>query len=374
MTLVTDAIGNFLRANRSQHNADLVERWSAAMESQLNVLTSKGELVEGKEHTYRHTTSEGFTYDYWPIRIPKNADSEPEWRDYVLEWPPEEFAEGIGCTGWDWQNRVSRWVGFDFDAITGHAKGVGLSDGQLEEIRRVAHQLPYVEVRKSTSGNGLHLYVHTEQVSTANHTIHAQLAKCILGKMGADCGFDFMRQGEQKLVDACGGNMWIWHRKLTLENEGLRLLKPAETQLKEADLPSGWRVHDIGTSELRRPVDGTSSSRAIFRAAQQYVAACDGVSAGGRNQAAFRLAGHLAAFEDARTGGRLSEKQVIEIMRSWNTLNDPPLDEAEFVQAVTNGINNGTPREPKLWLIRKNLQHNNGRRCRELAKGYWTYV
>ncbi len=27
-----------------------------------------------------------------------------------------------------------------------------------------------------------------------------------------------------------------------------------------------------------------------------------------------------------------------------------------------------------IWLIRKNLQHNNGRRCRELAKGYWTYV
>ncbi len=27
-----------------------------------------------------------------------------------------------------------------------------------------------------------------------------------------------------------------------------------------------------------------------------------------------------------------------------------------------------------VWLIRKNLQHNNGRRCRELAKGYWTYV
>ena len=348
MTLVTEAIGNFLRANQNLHNADLVERWSPAMETQLNVLTSKGELVDGKDHTYRHTYLQGFTCEYWPIRIPKNADSEPEWRDYVLEWPPEEFAEGIGSTGWDWQNRVSRWVGFDFDAITGHAKRVGLSDGQLEAIRRFAHQLPYVEVRKSTSGNGIHLYVRVESIATENHAVHARLARCILIKMGEECGFDFMGQGEQKLVDACGGNMWIWHRKMTIENEGLRLLKPAERELPEADLPSDWRSHVIRTTELRRPTDGNSASRAVFLAAQQYVAACGGVSAGGRNQAAFRLAGHLAAFEDARTGGRLSEKQVIEIMRSWNTLNDPPLDEAEFVQAVTNGINNGTPREPKL--------------------------
>ena len=347
MTLVTEAIGNFLRANRNEHNADLVERWSPAMETQLNVLTAKGVPVEGKENVYCCTCPQGFTCDYWHIRIPKNADSEPVWRDYVLDWPPEEFAEGIGSTGWDWRNRVSRWVGFDFDAITGHAKGVGLSDAQLEEIKRLARELPYVEVRKSTSGNGLHLCVHVEPISTENHTVHAQLARCILVKMGQDCHFDFMRQGDRKLVDACGGNMWLWHRKMNVENEELKLLKPAERELAEADLPSDWQDRNMSTRSVQRLENGNAVSKAVLRAAHRYIAACDGVPEGGRNQTAFRIAGHLAAFEDSQTGSRLSEYQIIEIMRSWNSLNDPPLDEAEFVQTVTNGVNNGTPREPK---------------------------
>jgi hypothetical protein len=56
-------------------------------------------------------------------------------------------------------NKRSRWVGFDFDSITGHAAGVGVSDDELKVICDKAKSLPYVEVRKSTGGNGLHLYV-----------------------------------------------------------------------------------------------------------------------------------------------------------------------------------------------------------------------
>ena len=41
-------------------------------------------------------------------------------------------------TGWDWQARRSRWVAFDFDSLTGHAKGVGISDEELEKVRQAA--------------------------------------------------------------------------------------------------------------------------------------------------------------------------------------------------------------------------------------------
>ena len=41
-------------------------------------------------------------------------------------------------TGWDWQARRSRWLAFDFDSLTGHAKGVGISDEELEKVKQAA--------------------------------------------------------------------------------------------------------------------------------------------------------------------------------------------------------------------------------------------
>ena len=54
--------------------------------------------------------------------------------------------------------------------------------------------------------------------------------------MSHDCGFNF----EDKL-DCAGGNMWIWHRKMTAENGGLGVLKEATVTLSVADLPPDWR-------------------------------------------------------------------------------------------------------------------------------------
>jgi len=56
--------------------------------------------------------------------------------------------------------------------------------------------------------------------------------------MSSETGFDFASQ-----IDACGGNMWFYHRKMTSENEGLKLLKEYEQTLAIADLPANWRDH-----------------------------------------------------------------------------------------------------------------------------------
>src|SRR5208337_5315938 len=92
----------------------------------------------------------------------------------------------------------------------------------------------------STGGSGIHLYVYfdAEGVPTDNHTEHAALARCILGMMSSETGFDFASQ-----IDCCGGVMWIWHRKMTAENHGLSLVKPATKELSVADLPTNWRDH-----------------------------------------------------------------------------------------------------------------------------------
>jgi hypothetical protein len=232
---VTEAIKVFLNARKLPANADLVARWSACMETQLNVAAGNGEPVEGKRTTY----SDGIN-EWWNIRLPKNANSDPSWDDYELRFPFELHAEGIGCTGWDWAARRSRWCAFDFDSLTTHARGIGVTDEELEKIKLAAEALPYVETRLSTGGKGIHLYCYFDDagVPTDNHTEHAALARCVLGMMSSDTGFDFASQ-----IDCCGGVMWLWHRKMTAENGGLSLVKPATKTLSVSGLPANWHDH-----------------------------------------------------------------------------------------------------------------------------------
>ena len=66
------------------------------METQVNVAAGRGEPVAGKRNTF----SDGVD-QWWNIRIPRNANSDPEFRDYEMTWPLDLHAEAIGCTGWD---------------------------------------------------------------------------------------------------------------------------------------------------------------------------------------------------------------------------------------------------------------------------------
>ena len=240
MPTVTEGIRRFLATQQEGlPGADLLKRYLAygpeKLETQINVASDGGDPVEDR----RNTWTDG-TCNWFHIRIPKNAYDKPEWNDYELRWAPEEHAEAIGSTGWDWKTLRSRWVGFDFDAITDHAKGVGVNAEELEHIKEVAQALPYVEVRNSTGGRGIHLYVlfDEEGIPTATHTEHAALARCVLGMMTAEVNFDFA-----SAIDACGGNMWIWRKTITNENQGLLLLKPAARTLGIKDLPANWRDH-----------------------------------------------------------------------------------------------------------------------------------
>lgn len=232
---VTQSLRSFLEARLADHNGpDLLQVYldhCPSLETQVNVAAGTGEPVAEKRNTYTDGTSEWFSF-----RIPRNAASEPEFTDWSISWPLDLHAEGIGSTGWDWNARCSRFVGFDFDAITGHAAGIGIADEELRRVREAAEALPYVQVRRSTGGAGIHLYVFLDAIPTANHTEHAALARCILGMMASEVGFDFASQ-----IDACGGNMWLWHRKMTKENNGLSLLKPHTKTLTVDDLPSNWR-------------------------------------------------------------------------------------------------------------------------------------
>lgn len=225
-----DAIKNFLADHTHK---DLANLYDECMECQVNVGRDNGERVEGDfKGKQWHGWTDGIQ-TWKSFRIPYKANSEPEYnKDTKINFDLSVHAEGIGMTGWDWENRVSKWVAFDFDSIVGHA--VGLTDQEMQDIINRATEVDWVTIRKSTSGKGIHLYVYLDDVDTENHTEHAALARAILGQLSALTGFDF-----QSKVDCCGGNMWVWHRKM-MGTDGLTLIKKGGILY---DIPPNWRDH-----------------------------------------------------------------------------------------------------------------------------------
>lgn len=236
---VTQAIKNFLSAKT---HADLADLYNHSMEVQVNVAQDNGQRIEGEYLGKKwHGWSDGLT-TWKSIRIPHKANSDPEYTDKPIRFDLEQHAEGIGMTGWDWQTKVSRWVGYDFDSIANHQDG--LTPEEMNEILEKTRDIEWVTVRRSTSGKGYHLYVFLEEVDTANHNEHAALGRAILGMMSAIAGYDL-----QAKVDACGGNMWVWHRKM-IGTPGLELVKQGTTLKKP---PKNWRDHlDVITSKRRK--------------------------------------------------------------------------------------------------------------------------
>jgi hypothetical protein len=83
----------------------------------------------------------------------------------------------------------------------------------------------------------------------------------------------------------------------------------------------------------------------LMQAATRYVAAVPGQAKGCRDDSAFNLAGHLVSFVVEETGHRLSEPEIISLVRTWDLRNAEPLGEAEVAKKVHSAFKrNGTPR------------------------------
>ena len=364
MPQVSEALHNFLQARKTPANADLVDRWSTAMETQVNVIAGDGEPVAGKKSTWSNGSN-----TWHSIRIPKNAATDPTWEDYKIGYPFDLYAEGIGMTGWDWKARCSRHFGYDFDALTGHAQGIGIEEKELEKVKQAACALPYVEVRRSTGGGGIHLYVYIDDagVPTENHTEHAALARCILGMMSADVGFDFA-----SAIDACGHIMWIWHRKMSAETRGLEIIKPATKRLGVADLPGNWRDH-IEVVKGRRtkirinevadddmdPFEALASSRKIIPLDESHKAQIEALMRSGATTLWVAdhhlLQTHTTALHDLLNGSEGKALKLVGLFKTISEGRDPgtpncflfPLPEGAWrVYRFSPGIN-----EADTWTL-----------------------
>jgi len=238
----TQSIKNFLIAATHKDLADL---YNHDMEVQVNVAQDGGERIAGDFHGRKwNGWTDGIT-TWKSMRIPYKANTEPEYTDLIMKYDLAIHAEGIGMTGWNWAKKISKWIAYDFDAIIGHSdkNPNKLSNDELQRVQDAAAEIPWVTIRKSTSGNGLHLYVYVNDIPTENHNEHAALGRSILGQMSALVGFDF-----DSKVDICGGNMWVWHRKMR-NTDGLTIIKRGETL---EDVPLNWKDHIKVVQHKRR--------------------------------------------------------------------------------------------------------------------------
>lgn len=244
-----EAIKAFLIAKSP---SDLGALYTYDQEVQVNVAQDNGERIEGEYEGHKWLGWTDGVTTWKSFRIPFNANSNPNYVDSNIKFDIAQHAEGIGMTGWNWVSRKSLWVAYDFDAICGHSSKhlAKLSDTQLVEVQQAACDIPWVTVRRSTSGNGLHLYVMLPGIDTENHNEHAALARAILAKMSGFAGFNF-----DSKVDNCGSNIWVWHRKFEKvggkNGPGLKLIKQGETL---TDVPPNWRDHVAVTSGKKRRI------------------------------------------------------------------------------------------------------------------------
>jgi hypothetical protein len=244
--------------------ADLAARYNDGMEVQVNVAQGDGEPVFGndlkpKPNTYGDGINEWYNY-----RIPRNAKGDPvDNSGWEQNYDLHQHYDAIGITGWNFKLRRSIGIGFDYDSLETHKSGSGVAADKLAIVTQVAKRLGYVEVRKSTSGTGYHLWVWFDPENlpeTANHTEHSALARAVLLKMSHDAGFDFAAD-----VDCMGGNMWICAKRATKANRGLTLVYPAERPL--TDWPRDWtgQLEVINRTRKRSRLKGVETTEEADR-------------------------------------------------------------------------------------------------------------
>lgn len=247
----SESITNFLKMNTTP---DLYTLYSPEMEVQVMVGVHGGEKITG-EHNGK--TWWGYT------------DGLETWKNFRIDNPLADTnvtfdiskADYIGLSGWDFVQKQSRWVVFDFDAIVGHSSRHTrkMSFNELEEVRRKASEIPWVTIRRSTSGNGLHLYVHVDQL-TETRAHHAALARAILSEMSRLCGFEF-----DLSVDVCGGMAWVWASRQA--PNAFEILKEATAECPEL---YGWESHlDVTTRKRRHTYDDDIRDIVLYKNDQQ---------------------------------------------------------------------------------------------------------
>jgi len=232
-----------------------------------------------------------------------------------------------------------RWPTANIGVVTGAVSGMIVldidprhgGDESLAELIRQHGELPE-RVEAQTGGGGRHL-------------IFAHPGDEVPNRANIRPGIDVRGDGGYIVAPPSvhiSGRAYSWRPGHAPDE-----LKPAPMPTWLRDLLTERRDGGQQQRPTEPPVPHNSKGDELARlvtAAAQYVLQAASATEGNRNTAAFNLAGHLFAFETDTTRLRLSEPQVLDLMRAWNHHNTPPLGETELAQVVSSAFRNGTPR------------------------------
>ncbi len=269
-------------------------------------------------------------------RIPngvKGAKSDPEtiagWWD---TWPDSNIGIATGA--------VAGIVVIDIDLDKG---GVD----SWAELVAAQGEAPTLETK--TGGGGRHLIYKHPGEKTGNRT-------------GIQPGIDVRGDGGYIVappsVHASGGS-YEWP-------EDWREWEPAPMPDWLLDIILNPRTTSLPPPACPNGHNGNGLNKLLL-AATRYVTNAGGVEQGRRNSAAFNLAGHLAAFV-TESGLRLSEAQILDLLRPWNHRNLPPLDDKGLAKAVASAMKNGTPRQDHLVRLSESQKTKAGEASKRKPK------
>jgi hypothetical protein len=109
------------------------------------------------------------------------------------------------------------------------------------------------------------------------------------------------------------------------------------------EIPADWIA--ALTDQVKTGEINLQNHPALLQRAHKYAANVPGANEGTRNDAAFKLAGHIAALIDR--GDRLDESEIRSVVASWNNRCRPPLEADELECCIASALRNGTPRIDK---------------------------
>lgn len=257
----------------------------------------------------------------------KSNDSDT-WTDFQTAVDAAQFYSGLAFEITD------PWTGIDLDDCI---DGNGVKPWCLEILFRF-DGVGFAEV--SPSGTGIKILTRGRKPagSRCTHKFEEGRIEVYDGKRFWTITGD-LYNGQDEIGDGQDAVNWICETFLS-ERKKNEDQKP----IKQEPEPVKQEHQTVKAPAVYLPQINNGNS--LQRRATAYVATIPSESQGGRNNAAFRLAGHLHSIVDENSQ-RLTDAEVLDLLREWNARNPDPLPESELQTVVWSSRKNGTPREDK---------------------------
>ena len=147
-----------------------------------------------------------------------------------LPFPPR-FLSRIGQSGWDYVNKQVTYVPLDIDLVDDH-ESTGTTADELEQLAAGLSAIPCCEVRRSTSGGGLHVVVYLAvPILAETRQGYTATIDRVIELLDQQWGLSL--RDKIDTTAAGRGVLWLWAPQLN--ERSFELLSPATERLDLCD-------------------------------------------------------------------------------------------------------------------------------------------